>query len=214
MCGKLRALSNMDEEDEIDVSLEIDLDTFEDVSGIESEDETVDLSNPLKVSYCGSCGLPPEFCDWGGKKDACTAWKLEHAPHLLPGGEAKKAEEPTDGTVPSKRKEKKAKNKEADVQLMPGGKKKAKEKPGIKVSRDQRNKRKYVTMIEGLETFDIKLADASKVFSRKLSCGASITKNPMGKKQIDVQGDFVAQIVDIIKSNWPQIDSSLITVKE
>jgi hypothetical protein len=32
----------MEEDGEIDVSLEIDLDTFEDVSGIESEDEMVD----------------------------------------------------------------------------------------------------------------------------------------------------------------------------
>jgi density-regulated protein DRP1 len=204
----------MDSDDEIDVSLEIDLETFEDVTGIESEDEMVDLSKPVGVVYCGSCGLPPEFCDWGGKKAACKTWKQEHAPHLLPGNEGMKAVDPAEVAIPSKRKEKKAKNKEADVQLMPGGKKKAKEKPGIKITRDQRNKRKYVTMIEGLETFDIKLAAASKVFSRKLSCGASIVKNPMGKKQIDVQGDFVVQIVDIIKSNWPEIDTSLITIKE
>ena len=204
----------MEEDGEIDVSLEIDLDTFEDVSGIESEDEMVDLSNPVTVVYCGSCGIPPEFCDWGGKKAACKAWKEEHAPHLLAGNEEMAAPDPKDAPIPSKRKEKKAKNKASDVQLMPGGKKKQKEKPGIKITRENRNKRKYVTMIEGLETFDIKLPAVSKVFSKKLSCGASITKNPMGKKQIDVQGDFVQQILDIIKTTWPVIDSSLITVKE
>ena len=79
------------------------------------------------------------------------------------------------------------------------------------ISRDQRNKRKFVTVVSGLETFgirlsllptpdkgrrsaDIKLQDASKQFSRKLSCGASITKNAVGKKQIDVQGDFVHEV--------------------
>lgn len=34
------------------------------------------------------------------------------------------------------------------------------------------------------------------MFSRKLSCGASITKNPVGKKQIDVQGDFIDDVRD------------------
>ena len=208
-----------DSDDEIDVSLEIDLATFEDVSMIESDDEEeeeLDLSRPIKMVYCGSCNLPPEFCDLGGKKAACKTWKEEHAPHLLPGYDGTQVATALadDAPVASKRKEKKAKNKEAEVQLMPGGKKKKKEKPGIKITRDQRNKRKFVTMIEGLETFDIKLAAASKVFSKKLSCGASITKNAVGKKQIDVQGDFVDAIVELIKTNWPQINGSLISVKE
>ena len=83
------------------------------------------------------------------------------------------------------------------------------------ISRDQRNKRKFVTVVSGLgwrpsvhtcpflqlptpdegrRSVDIKLQDASKQFSRKLSCGASITKNAVGKKQIDVQGDFVHEV--------------------
>ena len=50
------------------------------------------------------------------------------------------------------------------------------------------------TSDKGRRSADIKLQDASKQFSRKLSCGASITKNAVGKKQIDVQGDFVHEV--------------------
>ena len=91
-----------DSDDEIDVSLEIDLDTFEDVSMIESDDEEeeeLDLSRPIKMVYCGSCGLPPEFCDWGGKKAACKTWKEEHAPHLLPGYDGQLPTVQADGAI-------------------------------------------------------------------------------------------------------------------
>ena len=40
----------------------------------------------------------------------------------------------------------------------------------------------------GLETFGIKLAEASKLFGKKFASGASITKNPMEKDQIEVRG--------------------------
>ena len=38
----------------------------------------------------------------------------------------------------------------------------------------------------GLETFGIKLAEAAKLFGKKFASGASITKNPMEKDQIEV----------------------------
>lgn len=35
------------------------------------------ITYPLKMIYCGKCGLPPEYCEWSGKKfdqDECKAW--------------------------------------------------------------------------------------------------------------------------------------------
>ena len=45
----------------------------------------------------------------------------------------------------------------------------------------------------GLETFGIKLPEAAKLFGKKFASGASITKNPMEKDQIEVSclGDVV-----------------------
>ena len=48
----------------------------------------------------------------------------------------------------------------------------------------------------GLELFGVKLADASKLFGKKFAAGASITKNPMDKDQIEVRAlrvEFVEQ---------------------
>ena len=60
-----------------------------------------------------------------------------------------------------------------------------------------------------LVVVDIVLKDASKVFSNKLSCGASITKTPTGKKQIDVQGDFVDEVYELIRTKYPEVRTSL-----
>ena len=38
----------------------------------------------------------------------------------------------------------------------------------------------------GLDTFGIKLAEAAKLFGKKFASGASITKSPMEKDQIEV----------------------------
>ncbi len=38
-----------------------------------------------------------------------------------------------------------------------------------------------------METFGVKLAEASKLFGKKFASGASITKNPMEKEQIEVR---------------------------
>lgn len=42
----------------------------------------------------------------------------------------------------------------------------------------------------GLETFGVKLPEAAKLFGKKFASGASITKNPMEKDQIEVCQSF------------------------
>lgn len=44
----------------------------------------------------------------------------------------------------------------------------------------------YLRSAAGLETFGIKLPEAAKLFGKKFASGASITKNPMEKDQIEV----------------------------
>ena len=44
----------------------------------------------------------------------------------------------------------------------------------------------YLWSAAGLETFGIKLPEAAKLFGKKFASGASITKNPMEKDQIEV----------------------------
>jgi density-regulated protein DRP1 len=53
-----------------------------------------------------------------------------------------------------------------------------------------RTKRKRVTEISGLDTFQIDLKKASKIFSSKFACGSSITKLATGIEEIHITGDF------------------------
>ncbi|KAL0030070.1 hypothetical protein WJX79_004923 [Trebouxia sp. C0005] len=85
---------------------------------------------------------------------------------------------------------------------LPGGKVKKKSKPEVVLERNTRNKKKCVTTISGLDTFGIKLADASKLFGKKFASGAAITKSPTEKDQIDVQGDFLDKAADFILKTY------------
>jgi len=91
---------------------------------------------------------------------------------------------------------------EADVKLMPGGKLKKKDPAVVTVARVQRNKRKYVTVVRGLENFGVKLGDASKAFAKKFSCGSSVVKGNTGSDEIDVQGDVSDDLPDFLESQF------------
>ena len=85
------------------------------------------------------------------------------------------------------------------------------------IKRIERNKRKHVTAIHGLEAFgtlllfalavppshdtsaDVDLKKAAKFFAQKFATGASVTKNPQGLDEIVVQGDVSGDIVEMIE---------------
>ena len=70
----------------------------------------------------------------------------------------------------------------------------------VTIKRIERNKRKHVTSVHGLEAFGIDLKKASKQFSSKFATGSSVTKNPQGLEEIVVQGDVSDEIVEMIEN--------------
>lgn len=70
----------------------------------------------------------------------------------------------------------------------------------VTIKRIERNKRKHVTSIHGLDAFGIDLKKASKQFSSKFATGSSVTKNPQGQEEIVVQGDVSDEIVEMIEA--------------
>lgn len=81
--------------------------------------------------------------------------------------------------------------------------KKVDKSKSITVKRVERNKRKHVIHVNGLELFDIDLKKAAKLFAGKFACGSSVTKNPQGNDEIVVQGDVQDQLVSLILQTWP-----------
>lgn len=98
------------------------------------------------------------------------------------------------------------KDKEAEdiEKRLPGGKVKKKAKPEVILEVSTRSKKKSVTTIQGLDLFGVKLAEASKLFGKKFASGASITKSPTDKDQIEVQGDFLDKAADLIAKQYAE----------
>jgi density-regulated protein DRP1 len=84
-------------------------------------------------------------------------------------------------------------------------KKKKNQAPCVVLERNTRNKKKCITTITGLDHFGVKLAEASKLFGKKFASGASVTKNAEGQGQIDVQGDFLDQAVELILKQFKEV---------
>ncbi|CAO2181257.1 unnamed protein product, partial [Urochloa humidicola] len=182
---------------------------------------------PVRVLYCGVCGLPAEYCEFGPDFERCKPWLREHAPGVYPdeliassssgggGGDVDKVGERLQGVGISDGSTSSAagyasSSKPEEVKRLPGGKVKKKEKQEVVIEKIVRNKRKCVTVVKGLELFGVKLSDASKKLGKKFATGASVVKGPTEKEQIDVQGDISYDIVEFITDTWPDVPESAI----
>ncbi|KAB0400278.1 hypothetical protein E2I00_018288, partial [Balaenoptera physalus] len=76
----------------------------------------------------------------------------------------------------------------------------------VTIAKIPRAKKKYVTRVCGLATFEIDLKEAQRFFAQKFSCGASVT----GEDEIIIQGDFTDDIIDVIQEKWPEVDDDSI----
>ncbi|XP_075497714.1 translation machinery-associated protein 22-like [Primulina tabacum] len=138
---------------------------------------------PVRVLYCGVCGFPAEYCEFGSDFDKCKPWLIQNAPDLYPdlvieaGAEHanKVADQLQSTSISSNGSSSQPKE---EVKRLPGGKIKKKEKPEVVIEKMTRNKRKCITTVKGLELFGVKLNDASKKLGKKFVTGASVVKGP------------------------------------
>jgi density-regulated protein len=59
-------------------------------------------------------------------------------------------------------------------------------------------RRRWVTDGRGRCCAGVKLSEASKMFAKKFSCGASVVPDATGRDQIDVQGDVGDELAEFI----------------
>ncbi|XP_054748888.1 density-regulated protein-like [Lytechinus pictus] len=159
-----------------------------------AEAGTRDRANyPLEVSYCGLCSLPFEYCEYMSDYEKCKKWWEDNFPDIF-----EQVMKVTDGDA--------TETDEAKKRQKRGGRgvikaKKQVEKSKITVGRVSRNKKKFVTVVRGLETHGVSLKDAAKLFGRHFSCGSSVSG-----EEIVIQGDFVDAVIDLIAEKYPEID--------
>lgn len=151
-----------------------------------AEEVAVEVPAPVVVEYDPITGVPAEFNEFlPPDSSEYKKWKAAQA-----GPEALAA-------LTLKDKE----GNEIEKQL-PGGKVKKKQKPQVLLESHTRNKKKCVTTITGLDSFGVKLAEAAKLFGKKFACGASVVKNAAGAEQIDMQGEFVDKLAELILKTY------------
>ncbi|KAK5072487.1 Translation machinery-associated protein 22 [Lithohypha guttulata] len=66
----------------------------------------------------------------------------------------------------------------------------------VLIKRVERNKRKYVTVVSGLEEHGLTLKDVAKALGKKFATGSSVTKTASGGEEITVQGDVSDDLYD------------------
>ncbi|NXT15579.1 DENR protein, partial [Prunella fulvescens] len=177
-----------------------------------------DADYPLRVLYCGgkSGELGQEwehktkscsYCEYMPDVTKCRQWLEKNFPDEFakltvensPKQEAGVGE--GQGNVGGGEEEEKKKQKRGKI------KQKKKTVPQkVTIAKIPRAKKKYVTRVCGLATFEIDLKEAQRFFAQKFSCGASVT----GEDEIIIQGDFTDDIIDVIQEKWPEVDDDSI----
>jgi len=183
-----------------------------------SDDEPL-LPNAVPIEYCPTCTLPPEYCEYGPKYEKCKVWLRENHPEFLPEEEKKESKEDsdvkevTDGTkdLVIDDEEKDEKNKKKTKRGGKGNKVKGgpekEEKPKVPVhqfihiSKSQRNKRKFITVMKGCETFGLKPKDVAKSCSKKFACSGSVGKSADGSPEISIQGDVMLDLPSFLRDD-------------
>ena len=94
-----------------------------------------------------------------------------------------------------------AAKKEAKAEAAEAKAAKARSEAQVIIKRVERNKRKYVTIVSGLEAFGLDLKKVARDFGKKFATGSSVTKSPQLTEEITVQGDVSDEIYDYLVEN-------------
>jgi density-regulated protein DRP1 len=150
------------------------------------------------VAYCPVSSLPFEFCEWDPQFKKCKAnfeenWKTYYPD--VEGDEelaALMSRLGFEGGDEASRKAQKSK-KEADPDKPPQAPGKVKDKGQavreIVIELNNRNKKKHITTVKGLEHFHDDPAAAAKLFGKRFACGSALKKGQNGQPdQIEIQG--------------------------
>lgn len=158
---------------------------------------------PKEVLYCGICSFPPEYCEFGLSFNRCKQWLNENHQELFNQLYSEEALANATSTL-SLEKEKAISDDLAKKQQKEEAKRERelakKLSSKVIIKRIERNKRKHIISISGLEVFDVELKKLSKQLSSKFATGCSITKTADKKEEILVQGDLSDEAKEFIEN--------------
>ncbi|KAF8581912.1 density-regulated protein DRP1 [Ramaria rubella] len=164
--------------------------------------EEVKARPALAVLYCEVCSFPPEYCEFGSHLTRCKAWLEDAHPDLYERYYSEDALVSKAGALSldaAKKLEQDTKKKEAKAEAKAESEAKKRAAAKVTIKRIERNKRKHITAIHGLEAFNVDLKKAAKQFAQTFATGASVTKNAAGQDEIVVQGDVSDEVEEMLE---------------
>ncbi|TVY71226.1 Translation machinery-associated protein [Lachnellula suecica] len=169
------------------------------------------------VTYCGVCSLPPEYCEFGGTVKKCQDWLQKEYPPMyerLWSEDALAAATSTLSLDARKRAEKDAHKKALKAEAAEAKHAQTIASSKVTIKRVERNKRKYVTAVSGLEAFGLENKKVAKDLGKKFATGASVTKVASGGEEIVVQGDVSEEIEEFLLEKYSVIPQDNIELVE
>ncbi|KAL3417625.1 translation machinery-associated protein 22 [Phlyctema vagabunda] len=170
-----------------------------------------------QVVYCGVCSLPPEYCEFGGTVKKCQEWLEKNHEDMYEriwSEEALSAATSTLSVDAQKRAAKDAQKKAAKAEAAEQKHAQTLAASKVYIKRVERNKRKYVTAVSGLEAFNLDLKKVAKEFGKKFATGSSVTKLASGGEEIVVQGDVSDEIEEFLNEKYKEIPEDNIELIE
>ncbi|KAB8292102.1 hypothetical protein EYC80_007847 [Monilinia laxa] len=169
------------------------------------------------IVYCGVCSLPPEYCENGGTVKKCQEWLEKKYPSMyerLWSEDALAAATSTLSVDAQKRAAKDATKKAAKAEAAEAKHNETLASSKVRIKRVERNKRKYVTEVQGLEAFGLELKKVAKEFGSKFATGSSVTKVASGGQEITVQGDVSDDVREFLLKTYKEIPKKNIVLEE
>ena len=158
-----------------------------------------------------------KYCEYGGTTKKCADWLQKTHPDLyshLYSEEALSQNLSTLSVDAQKRAERDAQKKAAKAEAAESREAEKRASSKVYIKRVERNKRKYVTEVSGLEQFGLDLKKVAKEFGKKFATGSSVTKTAAGGEEITVQGDVSDDILDWLTENHDEVPEENIELIE
>ncbi|CAK7217499.1 Translation machinery-associated protein 22, partial [Sporothrix bragantina] len=148
------------------------------------------------------------YCEYGGTVRKCQEWLEKNNPELYQRVWSQEALEAATAALSvdaQKRAAKDALKKTAKAEAADKKHASLLAKSVVTIKRIERNKRKYVTSVSGLEAFGLDLKKVAKEFGKKFATGSSVTKVASGGEEIVVQGDVSPEIEEYLLEKYKDI---------
>ncbi|KJZ72633.1 Translation machinery-associated protein 22 [Hirsutella minnesotensis 3608] len=154
------------------------------------------------------CTLPPEYCEYGGTVKKCQEWLEKNHKETYDriwSAEALEAATASLSVDAQKRAAKDAQKKAAKAEAAEAKQADKLAKSVVTIKRIERNKKKFVTAVIGLEAFGLELKKVAKDLGKKFATGSSVTKVPSGGEEIVVQGDVSEEVEEFLLEKYKEI---------